>query len=54
MLSSNLRFETLQLHMGQDVDPTTGSRAVPQHIDDIKADFEQTFAKINIQVEDMA
>ncbi len=26
---SNLRFETLQLHAGQDVDPTTGSRAVP-------------------------
>lgn len=26
---SNLRFETLQLHAGQDVDPTTNSRAVP-------------------------
>lgn len=26
---SNLRFETLQLHAGQDVDPTTMSRAVP-------------------------
>jgi O-acetylhomoserine/O-acetylserine sulfhydrylase len=26
---SNLRFETLQLHAGQDADPTTGSRAVP-------------------------
>lgn len=26
---SNLRFETLQLHAGQDVDPATGSRAVP-------------------------
>ena len=26
---SNLRFETLQLHAGQEVDPTTGSRAVP-------------------------
>lgn len=26
---STLRFETLQLHAGQDVDPTTGSRAVP-------------------------
>ncbi len=26
---SNLKFETLQLHAGQDVDPTTGSRAVP-------------------------
>lgn len=26
---SSLRFETLQLHAGQDVDPTTGSRAVP-------------------------
>ncbi len=27
--SENLRFETLQLHAGQDVDPTTKSRAVP-------------------------
>ncbi|HVF96434.1 MAG TPA: aminotransferase class I/II-fold pyridoxal phosphate-dependent enzyme, partial [Flavisolibacter sp.] len=26
---SNYRFETLQLHAGQDVDPTTNSRAVP-------------------------
>jgi O-acetylhomoserine/O-acetylserine sulfhydrylase len=26
---SNFRFETLQLHAGQEVDPTTGSRAVP-------------------------
>src|SRR5687768_2605195 len=26
---SNLRFETLQLHAGQDIDPTTNSRAVP-------------------------
>jgi len=26
---SNLRFETLQLHAGQEVDPTTGARAVP-------------------------
>lgn len=26
---SSLRFETLQLHAGQEVDPTTGSRAVP-------------------------
>ena len=26
---SNLRFETLQLHAGQEVDPTTKSRAVP-------------------------
>jgi O-acetylhomoserine/O-acetylserine sulfhydrylase len=26
---SDLRFETLQLHAGQEVDPTTGSRAVP-------------------------
>jgi O-acetylhomoserine/O-acetylserine sulfhydrylase len=25
----NLRFETLQLHAGQEADPTTGSRAVP-------------------------
>jgi O-acetylhomoserine/O-acetylserine sulfhydrylase len=29
MSSTNLKFETLQLHAGQDVDPTTGSRAVP-------------------------
>ena len=26
---SNLRFETLQLHAGQEVDPSTGARAVP-------------------------
>src|SRR5688500_18214003 len=26
---SNLRFETLQLHAGQEVDPATSSRAVP-------------------------
>ncbi len=26
---SNYKFETLQLHAGQDVDPVTGSRAVP-------------------------
>jgi O-acetylhomoserine/O-acetylserine sulfhydrylase len=26
---SNVRFETLQLHAGQEADPTTGSRAVP-------------------------
>ncbi len=26
---STLRFETLQLHAGQDADPTTGARAVP-------------------------
>ena len=26
---SNLRFETLQLHAGQEIDPTTGARAVP-------------------------
>ncbi|RYY37606.1 MAG: O-acetylhomoserine aminocarboxypropyltransferase/cysteine synthase [Sphingobacteriaceae bacterium] len=26
---SNLKFETLQLHAGQEVDPTTGARAVP-------------------------
>ena len=25
----SFRFETLQLHAGQEVDPTTGSRAVP-------------------------
>ncbi|MDN5288865.1 MAG: O-acetylhomoserine aminocarboxypropyltransferase [Mucilaginibacter sp.] len=29
MSTSNLKFETLQLHAGQEVDPTTGSRAVP-------------------------
>src|SRR5215217_8066423 len=29
MTSENLKFETLQLHAGQEVDPTTGSRAVP-------------------------
>ncbi|SFT16072.1 O-acetylhomoserine aminocarboxypropyltransferase/cysteine synthase family protein [Mucilaginibacter polytrichastri] len=29
MSSLNLKFETLQLHAGQEVDPTTGSRAVP-------------------------
>ena len=28
-MSSNYKFETLQLHAGQEVDPTTGSRAVP-------------------------
>ena len=26
---SNYKFETLQLHAGQEVDPTTKSRAVP-------------------------
>lgn len=26
---SNLHFETLQLHAGQEIDPTTGSRSVP-------------------------
>src|SRR5690606_17411818 len=25
----NLKFETLQVHAGQEADPTTGSRAVP-------------------------
>ncbi|MCC2548915.1 O-acetylhomoserine aminocarboxypropyltransferase/cysteine synthase [Hymenobacter sp. BT175] len=29
MSAQNLRFETLQLHAGQQPDPTTGSRAVP-------------------------
>ena len=29
MSTTNLKFETLQLHAGQEVDPTTGSRAVP-------------------------
>ncbi len=28
-MSNDLRFETLQLHAGQETDPTTGSRAVP-------------------------
>lgn len=28
-MSANYKFETLQLHAGQDIDPTTGSRAVP-------------------------
>lgn len=28
-MSNQLKFETLQLHAGQEVDPTTGSRAVP-------------------------
>lgn len=28
-LPKNLKFETLQVHAGQEVDPTTGSRAVP-------------------------
>lgn len=28
-MSNNLRFETLQLHAGQEIDPTTKSRAVP-------------------------
>jgi O-acetylhomoserine (thiol)-lyase len=29
MSQENFRFETLQLHAGQEADPTTGSRAVP-------------------------
>jgi len=29
MSASNFKFETLQLHAGQEADPTTGSRAVP-------------------------
>ncbi|RZL12890.1 MAG: bifunctional O-acetylhomoserine aminocarboxypropyltransferase/cysteine synthase, partial [Hymenobacter sp.] len=29
MATPNLHFETLQLHAGQQPDPTTGSRAVP-------------------------
>jgi len=29
MSADNLRFETLQLHAGQEADPTTGARAVP-------------------------
>lgn len=31
MSTGNLKFETLQVHAGQEVDPTTGSRAVPIH-----------------------
>ena len=30
-MSNELRFETLQLHAGQEPDPVTGSRAVPIH-----------------------
>ncbi len=29
MSAANYHFDTLQLHAGQEVDPTTGSRAVP-------------------------
>jgi O-acetylhomoserine/O-acetylserine sulfhydrylase len=29
MSNNNLKFETLQLHAGQEADPTTGARAVP-------------------------
>ncbi|WP_353196130.1 O-acetylhomoserine aminocarboxypropyltransferase/cysteine synthase [Parapedobacter defluvii] len=29
MANENLKFETLQVHAGQEADPTTGSRAVP-------------------------
>lgn len=29
MSATNLKFETLQIHAGQEVDPATGSRAVP-------------------------
>src|SRR6201993_4452341 len=29
MSAETLKFETLQLHAGQEADPTTGSRAVP-------------------------
>ena len=28
-MSTSYKFETLQLHAGQEIDPTTGSRAVP-------------------------
>ncbi|WP_159520531.1 O-acetylhomoserine aminocarboxypropyltransferase/cysteine synthase family protein [Sunxiuqinia indica] len=31
MTTEKLKFETLQLHAGQEPDPTTGSRAVPIH-----------------------
>ena len=30
-MSNQHRFETLQLHAGQEADPVTGSRAVPIH-----------------------
>ena len=29
MADKKLKFETLQVHAGQEADPTTGSRAVP-------------------------
>lgn len=29
MTNKNLKFDTLQVHAGQEADPTTGSRAVP-------------------------
>jgi O-acetylhomoserine/O-acetylserine sulfhydrylase len=29
MSANNLHFETLQIHAGQEPDPTTGARAVP-------------------------
>lgn len=29
MINKNLKFDTLQVHAGQEADPTTGSRAVP-------------------------
>src|SRR6201992_3291103 len=29
MSTPNLKFETLQLHAGQEADPTTGARAIP-------------------------
>ena len=29
MSTTNYKFETLQLHAGQEADPTTGSRALP-------------------------
>lgn len=32
MSLKNLKFETLQIHAGQEVDPTTGSRAVPLYL----------------------
>ena len=31
MKKQNLRFETLQVHAGQQADPATGSCAVPIH-----------------------
>jgi hypothetical protein len=44
MLSPNLKFETLQLHAGQEVNLCMGQ----EHMEDIKADFEQAFQKVSL------